>query len=639
MRRPAQRCFLLLATAFALTACEVAPVLTERDGGTTDAAGPFACTAAGERACEGDVAVSCESEPPFLVAVRTPCALRGEDCLDGACVACRPGTDGCFEGNPARCLDDGSGWEATGSCDLEAGEACRAGRCVDLCAEAIDDRSYVGCEFYPVDLDTRGIYYPPFGIIVSNPNAFPTHVVLEVDDAAPGEPPRLRTIAELDIPASDLETFSLPRRRIDGRAEGEAWRETGSALTRRAYRVRARHPVIAYQFNPLAQADVYSNDASLLLPTSALGTRTTVIGWPQTIATRGAPDQRSTEDYRATLTIVGTEAETEVTVRFGAAVGRVIGLDGGAPWGPGETATFRLAPMDTLNLETDAFLGDFTGTLVTSTAPVAVFSGSEGANVPSFDRLSDLLCCADHLEEQLVPDASLGLAFVLARTPPRAATINLALLDPFAALPEANEYEIVRVLAVSAGTTRIDTGLAPPYDAFTLGEGESATLYLDRDTTLVADQPVSVAQLLVAQAAAGIPTIHPGGDPALIVLPPVDQFRRDYVFLTPATYAFDAITIVAPPDAAILLDGEPLPSTCETVELEASSPPLGTAWQVHQCALSFPEIGGDFSVRGGIQGDGVHRVSADRPVGVVVSGFDAFVSYAYAAGMNLEVLR
>ena len=44
-------------------------------------------------------------------------------------------------------------------------------------------------------------------------------------------------------------------------------------------------------------------------------------------------------------------------------------------------------------------------------------------------------------------------------------------------------------------------------------------------------------------------------------------------------------------------------------------------------------------MRGGVQGDGVHRVRSDRPVGVVVSGFDVYVSYAYAAGMNLEVLR
>jgi hypothetical protein len=155
----------------------------------------------------------------------------------------------------------------------------------------------------------------------------------------------------------------------------------------------------------------------------------------------------------------------------------------------------------------------------------------------------------------------------------------------------------------------------------------------------VADQPVSLVQLLASQNASGIPALYPGGDPALVVVPPVDQFRSDYVFLTPSTYAFDAVTIVALPDTQILLDGEPLPGTCEQRELTGPATRVGVRWQLFRCPLSFPEIGGDFAVRGGVQGDGVHRVRSDRPVGVVVSGFDLYVSYAYAAGMNLEVLR
>jgi len=550
---------------------------------------------------------------------------------------------GCFEGDAARCRADQSGWDVTTECDLTAGLACSAGICVDLCAEAVIDRSYVGCEFYPVDLDTRGLYTPPFGIIVSNPNPFVTRVLLEVDDAAPGEAPSLRTLDEVEVPPFDLESFSLPeRRRVDGHpGAGGTWVETGSALSRAAYHVRARHPVIAYQFNPLAQADVFSNDASLLLPTSALGTRTTVIGWPQTLSSLGTPEQRSGEDYRATLTLVGTAANTDVTVRFGAAAKRVLRSDGPGVWGPGETYTVRIGPFDVVNLETDAFLGDFTGTTVESTAGVVVYSGSEGADAPFYNAFSSRLCCADHLEEQLQPDSALGEEFVLARTPNRARAINDALSDATFALPDANEYEIVRVLAVAAGTTTITTSLAAPYGTFTLQQGEVATLTLDRDTELRASQPVSVIQVLVGQAAAGIPFQYPGGDPAMVVVPPSAQFRNDYVFLTPSTYGFDAITIVAPPDATISLDGVPLPSTCESLGLDgespAGSPP--TAWVVHRCALSFPEVTGDFSVRAGVQGDGVHRVRANRPVGVVVSGFDAFVSYAYAAGMNVQVLR
>jgi hypothetical protein len=34
--------------------------------------------------------------------------------------------------------------------------------------------------------------------------------------------------------------------------------------------------------------------------------------------------------------------------------------------------------------------------------------------------------------------------------------------------------------------------------------------------------------------------------------------------------------------------------------------------------------------------DGVHRVQSDYPVGVLVYGFDSFVSYAYAGGTELK---
>jgi hypothetical protein len=40
----------------------------------------------------------------------------------------------------------------------------------------------------------------------------------------------------------------------------------------------------------------------------------------------------------------------------------------------------------------------------------------------------------------------------------------------------------------------------------------------------------------------------------------------------------------------------------------------------------------------GAQHDGVHRVLSDHPVGVIVDGFDYFVSYAYAAGTELSFI-
>jgi hypothetical protein len=43
-----------------------------------------------------------------------------------------------------------------------------------------------------------------------------------------------------------------------------------------------------------------------------------------------------------------------------------------------------------------------------------------------------------------------------------------------------------------------------------------------------------------------------------------------------------------------------------------------------------------WNLKPGMQNDGVHRIEADLPVGVIVSGFDSFVSYAYAGGTDLK---
>ena len=60
----------------------------------------------------------------------------------------------------------------------------------------------------------------------------------------------------------------------------------------------------------------------------------------------------------------------------------------------------------------------------------------------------------------------------------------------------------------------------------------------------------------------------------------------------------------------------------------------------YTCQFSFPIIEplkmAPDNVLPGTQNDGVHRIDADMPVGVIVSGFDSYVSYAYAGGTDLK---
>ncbi|MCC7542940.1 MAG: hypothetical protein IT379_42385, partial [Deltaproteobacteria bacterium] len=124
------------------------------------------------------------------------------------------------------------------------------------------------------------------------------------------------------------------------------------------------------------------------------------------------------------------------------------------------------------------------------------------------------------------------------------------------------------------------------------------------------------------------------------------QWRDNYVFLTPDKYAFDFVIIMANATAQILLDGLPLSPTDCTVSpgdgrmrLPGEAPPDVV---IHRCQLTFPAVMGPPNVRimpGDQSADGYHTLISDQPVGLMAYGFDAFVSYGYAAGLNLRRLE
>jgi hypothetical protein len=219
-----------------------------------------------------------------------------------------------------------------------------------------------------------------------------------------------------------------------------------------------------------------------------------------------------------------------------------------------------------------------------------------------------------------------------------------------------NEPEWIRVVSISDEPTRIRTTLPYPDDNIQMPSRGEIILRADRDFVLDADRPVHVLEALASQGVTGIPKQYPGGDPSIITVPPVSQFRKDYIFLTPDKYAFDFVTMVAPVGAHIELDGAPLPSTCESTdpaEALQSASGEGTQWVVHRCQLSFPEVTNGTSSGGlmggsaptpveifpGEQNDGTHTIVSDREISIIIYGFDRFVSYAYVGGLNLTTLN
>ena len=618
-----------------------------------------------ETACNGTAALVCAADGSGF-SISRDCSLRGEICTKGGCKVCVADAATCFADKLLRCNSEGSGFLPTPErvCDGERGEVCDPQGCTNACELAAKNRSYVGCEYWPVDLDNAVVSSgnaasQQFAVALSNPSPLPAKVRVYLDEAAVGEPSKPQLVMERTVKPEALELLYLPAREVDGSDPTSFNSGTGTALTRNAYRIVSSAPLIAYQFNPLSNAGVFSNDASLLIPAPALsldaqnlaGASYLVMGWPQTLATTDNPLTNFGENLRAFLTIVGTREETNVRIWLSTAI---IGGGGIAAKAKDELLELTINPFEVINLETEGYGpdADFTGTRIEASRPVVVYSGSEASDVPDTPDLTTRRCCADHLEQQLFPTSTLGRHFIALTTPSR----SKALADAGAPIKVASEErEYFRVL--SAGEfTAVGTNLDPPQDLLTMARGEFVRLDVSRDFTIAANEPVVVGQFVAGQQQAGIPSSLPGGDPAFILLPPVEQFRKDYLFLTPDKYAFDFVLIAAPSGALLELDGRPLFDGCDSTRgkklcctitkvgaVSSKGSSIEVEYQAVKCQLSFPQVVAGKSpphnLDQGSQNDGVHRLRATAPVGLIVYGFDAYVSYGYPGGTDLSLIN
>ncbi len=626
----------------------------------------------GQQRCFENTHQTCRAAGELTTVVNEDCAEQGLVCVpDRWCVLCRPGDTRCTENSLSVevCAPDGRSWQPMRDCDTSMGEACRGGRCVRLCTDDSVINTNIGCEYYGVDLDNivetggRSAASQQYAIVVSNPDpVLTTRVEIHRNNAPPGMPPVLERVATAVIPPRDLEVFELPAREVDCSTVAGLNDGSGTCLSSRAYRVTSTFPVIAYQFNPLENVGVFSNDASLLVPTNSLDGNYRVISWPQQWSRTDNPDTNGGDEIRSFMTIVGTQPNTRVEVNATADV---------IPGGPlrmtqaaGSPFAVTLGPFDVLNLETGEFLADFTGSSITADRPVAVFAGTECSDVPFWRTSAERQAACDHIEEQLFPASTVGQRYVASRTAPR----TRAVTNAGAMVAQVNEPEWFRVMNPGSSPVHVETTLpvdvsnpGGPTLAFDLDEGEFRDIRALADFIIRGNNRVSVAQFMGSQNTTGIPLTLPGGDPSLVIVPPVEQWRSEYVFLTPNKYAFDFVQIVARPSARVFLgDGVNETPVADFADCTVSRSDgcIETArhmcpapvYVTYRCQLSFPRIDSSTmppTILPGRQGDGVHTVRAEpanagdppETVMVLVSGFDRYVSYAYAGGTNLTPIR
>ena len=168
------------------------------------------------------------------------------------------------------------------------------------------------------------------------------------------------------------------------------------------------------------------------------------------------------------------------------------------------------------------------------------------------------------------------------------------------------------MLAARDGTRLTTVPSIPGIDGVTLGAGEFVEVEVVESFEVIGSAPILVAHYLVSQLDHRIADTK--GDPAMILAVPAEQFRNDYLVLTPDDYDEDWITVIRPLDTRVTLDGTPVPD-----DLFES---FGTS------EFEFAHLRVE-------PGPHVVQSPEDAPVGIAMFGYNTAVSYGYPGGLNL----
>jgi hypothetical protein len=473
------------------------------------------------------------------------------------------------------------------------------------CEQAADAKTYLGCDFYPT-VNANAVWNIfDFAVVVANAGDEPATVTVDRGGSQ---------VATATVAANSLEKLYLPWvPELKGPEANCTGGVTGSAPTGRlasgAYHLVSSVPVTVYQFSALEYGPQggppgkdwsqcpgnscgtpcfsYSNDASLLLPSTALTNNYRVAGYPSWNAPANQP---------AFLSITGTVDATTVSVTFGPLGGVVAGGD--VPGGNGgQTVQFPIARGEVVQMMA-TIPGDLSGTLVQSDKPVQVIHGLPCTRVPANSQVQ----ACDHVEESVLPAETLGEHYVVTRpTGPLGQPVG----------------HVVRFVGNVNQTTLTYPAGAPPNAPTTINAGQLVDLgIVNQDFEVEASNEFAIATFQQ-----GGSVVDPGptggkGDPAQSVATGVEQYRTKYVFLAPSDYDISFVDIVMPTGAQVTLDGAPL---------SVSPTPIGSDFGVARVQLSAGN-------------NGAHLLESTEPVGIQVMGYGLYTSYQYPGGLNLNVI-
>lgn len=433
----------------------------------------------------------------------------------------------------------------------------------------------VGCEFWGVDLPMLQYNELAFGISVGNPTEEVAMVTIE-DMRGPGDTLRVVTQFALDPKQSQLTRVNG----TDGVIPGDHQVAASGLTARGAFRVTSTVPVTAMQINPVGGGPSHVAEASLLLPSHALGTSYFALDY--------------TTDFGAWVVAVAIEDGTSVTTQ-----GQDVMLDAFDTW------AFQAG-------------NDPTGYFVGSDRPIALFSGNNCVLIPG-----DPWYACDHLEEQVIPAAAWGTSYVGARHPQRVPAIN----------PTPEEVRWRLVAGVDDTTVTLQPAQPGVGGQVNLAKaGQMIEFGSTESFMATGDQPFMLVQYMTGCynviKTTGSPQMcdqGPTGDPYMIQVPPIEQWLTELPFLTDTSYPRDFVIITREVGTTVTL------ACLGEVPADHFTLVAGTNYEV-----GYVELDGDNGEGNCV--DGAQLISASAPIGVMVAGLDWATSYGYPGGLNFKAL-
>gem|GEM_PF-6384721 len=594
---------------------------------------------------------------------------RDEVCSEGNCrrTLCSAGRVSCIDDTRfGTCSEDELGFTEITECP--SGESCSGGVCVPACDLARERSSYDGCTFFAVDLpnysDSQRVQANhPYAVVLANPNLYevqvtvtergendedrvvelvasqqvrniggrggaPSQTVYSESRSAGGRQLRLRGEARnLVLPAGGQLTMILPPKSAGTILDGAQATYT-SELADRAYKVMTTAPVTAYQFQPLCCSWTFTNDATILLPVGSQGRHYytfshTHVDWTF---------QGQSERLEGWISIVGGERTAEVELRMGERVFQTIP----EAREEGNSLFVTVEPYDVLTImsvaDPDPLRADLTGVEVVASEEVGVFGGHLCAYVPE-----GYLAC-DHLETVNLPVETWRNRYVGAHTVWRSNTRAEANYYRLMA-SEASEITFDPPLRGIASLGPIKGGLygcldLAEGDTLILGPGEWCEFGTKQDFQATGTGKFAMTQFIssgctTGDANCGVLSYPPpnSGDPSMMAIPPTAQYRSEYTFLTPETYAVQYVTIIHSGGAILELDG---------VGVNAAE--MGDRGRTPYLSEDATRIGNSPWYRSTVLlGAGQHNILdlTGQPFGILVYAYSNDVSYAYPGGMDL----